>query len=405
MKKLFLIAFLFCAAKYAIAQNVGIGTTTPVAKLHVADSSVLFSGPTYLPATAGLPPVSGTGNRLMWYARKAAFRVGGTTGNAWDDTYIGKYSAALGLSNRAAGMYATSMGYANSSSGMASFSTGYSNTSGGYYSAAFGENVDATAYASLVIGRYNLQAGNYASWVDTDPLFVVGNGYTYEVSPGIGAIQRRNAFSIDKTGNTIINGKLNVNGNTMHTGQTLLNGYTTMFGGMENYGPTKLRDITVMTDTLLVTSNSPIQAFKTGGTTPMINLVPIGVVEFEVIYERTVLLDDCSSTYTNLAGSIIASRSSFCEPGVLFQDGKVGINLIFNTAQVAPYTKVIAVPSITFQGIGNSGNTQLSKTSSKITVDDVTQKPKFYTATFSANEIPSIGTFSVSGTVMFYGLK
>ena len=212
MKKLSTaIAALLLIAINSNAQNVGIGTTTPVTRLHVADSSVLFSGPTALPATAGLPPVSGIGNRMMWYSNKAAFRAGGTANTSWDDTYIGKYSTAFGLSNKAAGMYSTSMGWGNSSSGLASFSTGYSNTSVGTYSAAFGEQVDAQSYASLVIGRYNLQSGNSTSWINTDPLFVVGTGYTYEVSPGIGAIQRRNGFIIDKSGNTTINGKATIN--------------------------------------------------------------------------------------------------------------------------------------------------------------------------------------------------
>jgi hypothetical protein len=157
------------------AQNVGIGTTNPKARLHVADSSVLFSAPASLPGNAGLPPVSGAGNRMMWYANKAAFRAGGTVGTFWNEASVGNYSASFGLSNTASGMYAFSTGSSNISSGIASFTAGRSTSASATYSAALGEQTDATAYGSLVIGRYNLTAGSGTAWVDADPLFVVIN--------------------------------------------------------------------------------------------------------------------------------------------------------------------------------------------------------------------------------------
>ena len=39
------------------AQNVGIGTTAPAARLHVADSSVVFSASGGIPPTPGNPPL------------------------------------------------------------------------------------------------------------------------------------------------------------------------------------------------------------------------------------------------------------------------------------------------------------------------------------------------------------
>ena len=178
-----------------------------------------------------------------------------------------------------------------------------------------------------------------------------------------------------------------------------------MFGGMENYGPTRLRDKTTMTDTLLVTSNSPIQAFKTGGTTPMINLVPIGVVQFNATYSRNVLFDDCKSNFTNLAGNFITTSSSECNPGYTTSDGVVEILLNFNPDQVAPYFEIIAVPSISYDGTGSSGNVQFSSVESEVTKNFTTQKPVRYEARFKANSIPSLGSFTIAGTVMFYGLR
>ena len=223
MKKIIVYsAVLIGMAITAQAQNVGIGTTLPKARLHVADSSVLFSGPASLPGNAGQPPVSGAGNRLMWYANKAAFRAGGTTGTLWDEASVGNYSTAFGLANRASGLYTLSSGWANSSTGIGSFTSGHSTSATGNYSVALGEQTDATAYGSLVIGRYNLTAGSGTAWVDADPLFVVGNGYTYETTPGVVAIQRRNAFEIDKLGNTKIAGNSTVGGNFRVSGLSIL---------------------------------------------------------------------------------------------------------------------------------------------------------------------------------------
>ena len=76
MKPKFLIAALFFLTTLQ-AQNVGIGTSSPIARLHVADSNVLFTGPASIPVTTTYyPPASGAGSRIMWYPQKAAFRVG-----------------------------------------------------------------------------------------------------------------------------------------------------------------------------------------------------------------------------------------------------------------------------------------------------------------------------------------
>lgn len=73
MKKFTGMLMLF-ASLTANAQ-VGIGTTTPLARLHVTDSSVLFSVAGDIPTTPGNPPICGPGRRMMWYPDKSAFRV------------------------------------------------------------------------------------------------------------------------------------------------------------------------------------------------------------------------------------------------------------------------------------------------------------------------------------------
>ncbi len=92
-------------------QYVGIGTTTPVAKLQVVDSSVVFSAVGDVPASRHNVPVSGVGRRMMWYPDKAAFRAGYTDNNGWDSANIGLYSTALGYSNTASGNIRLRMGF------------------------------------------------------------------------------------------------------------------------------------------------------------------------------------------------------------------------------------------------------------------------------------------------------
>jgi hypothetical protein len=80
---------------YDNGQYVGIGTTSPLARLHVIDSSVLFSAAGDIPATIQNTPISKNGRRMMWYADKAAFRVGYTVYDEWDSVNIGKYSVGM----------------------------------------------------------------------------------------------------------------------------------------------------------------------------------------------------------------------------------------------------------------------------------------------------------------------
>lgn len=218
MKKNLLIVFVLIFSNIALAQNVGIGTNTPLARLHVADSGVLFTGPASLPATAGLPPVSGPGSRMMWYPRKAAFRAGLVTSTQWNESSVGQYSFAAGLSPRASGQYSTAFGSATSATGDGAFAWGSSTVASGAYATASGLSTSAPAYASTVIGRYNVIAGNTSQWVDTDPLFVVGNGYTQANDDGTATVIRRNALTLNKKGDMPLSGKGSFMGGLYATG-------------------------------------------------------------------------------------------------------------------------------------------------------------------------------------------
>ena len=209
------------------AQNVGIGTTTPKARLHVADSSVLFSGPSPLPAVAGLTPVIGAGTRMLWFPAKAAIRAGGVSGVEWNENNLGQYSTAFGRNTIASGQYSTSLGVGSNVTGNGGATAlGSNNVVSGNYATAVGQSLIAQSYGSLVIGRYNTITGSTNTWVDTDPLFVIGNGF---LTGGIGGgITRNDALRIQKNGNSSFNGNIYSSGNGTFEGGLRVDGTITI---------------------------------------------------------------------------------------------------------------------------------------------------------------------------------
>lgn len=164
MKKILssaVITFLFTNS-FAQTGNVGIGTTLPKARLHVIDSSVLFSANSTLPATPGNPPAIGAGRRMMWYADKAAFRTGYVSGINWDKNNIGNYSFAAGNDVMASGLQSVAFGYNSQALTAESFAIGNNAVSSGLGARAMGLNVNANGDQSTAIG-FNLTAsGIYA---------------------------------------------------------------------------------------------------------------------------------------------------------------------------------------------------------------------------------------------------
>ena len=158
MKK---ILFLHCCLLTTIilnAQNVGIGTTAPLARLHVADSSVLFSATIGIPVTPGLPPVQGQGRRMMWYPDKAAFRVGFVNNDQWDKDSIGNYSFASGHNTKATGIRSTAMGFQTTASGNVAFAIGQETIASGLNAIALGYRSSAEGNYSTAMG-YRTNAG------------------------------------------------------------------------------------------------------------------------------------------------------------------------------------------------------------------------------------------------------
>jgi hypothetical protein len=183
--------------------NTGIGTNAPTALLHTrgtgtGQGNVVFVGKEKY-SNPGPPPVSGAGTRMMWYPDKAAFRAGNVSGTSfWDQENIGIFSFAVGSDTKASGNYSSAWGMFAKAEGYCASAMGSFTTALGDYSTAMGYFSNAESYSSLVLGRYNIGGGNATAWVDTDPIFEIGNGW----QEGLEYRIPRNAFTVLKNGNT-----------------------------------------------------------------------------------------------------------------------------------------------------------------------------------------------------------
>ncbi len=165
----------------------------------------------------------GAGVRFLWSPGKVAFRAGVALGSEWDDSAsTGSYSVAFGYGPKASGTYASALNNTTSATGIGSSAFNYLTVASGDYSLAFGVgsniaagdyatvfgrlttangdqatalsvSTSATAFNSVVLGRYNKGGGNTTTWVSTDPLFEVGNGAT--------STTKADAFVVYKNGN------------------------------------------------------------------------------------------------------------------------------------------------------------------------------------------------------------
>ncbi len=136
-------------------------------------------------------------------------------GGVWS-VASGSHSIAIGEEAWATDWGAVSLGIWNYASGMGSFAVNEANTASGRYSAAFGLDTIASGRRAasfglvtraqgleqVVLGRYNVAQGSATTWVDTDDIFIIGNG--------TGPSDRSNAFSVQKNGNAEFAGTVRV---------------------------------------------------------------------------------------------------------------------------------------------------------------------------------------------------
>lgn len=119
---------------------------------------------------------------------------GGTTGLGASSSRE-DYAVAIGWNSDARGQASIALGPSDAF-GYNSFSTGWVTEARGNYSSTFGYRTNSYPYASMALGRYNVITGDSASWVNADPIFMIGNG--------VSNTNRSNAFMIQKNGQTAI---------------------------------------------------------------------------------------------------------------------------------------------------------------------------------------------------------
>ena len=165
MKSYLFFLLSLCTYKQVLSQNVGIGTAAPQARLHVVDSSVLFSATGSPVLNPGNPPLSGAGRRMMWYAGKAAFRVGYVSGSSWDKNNIGNNSFASGFNTIASGTASIAMGSSTIASGLSSVAMGAGTQASEEGAIAMGNSTIASGFTSTAIGYHTTASGNYSTAV------------------------------------------------------------------------------------------------------------------------------------------------------------------------------------------------------------------------------------------------
>lgn len=108
-------------------------------------------------------------------------------------TADGPRSIAIGVGSTASGNDALALG-GGLATGSRAVAIGDFATSEGTLTTAIGPGTRAKSRSSVVVGSYNVSyaSENPTSWVELDPLFVVGNGVDYAT--------RSNAFSVRKNG-------------------------------------------------------------------------------------------------------------------------------------------------------------------------------------------------------------
>jgi hypothetical protein len=169
-------------------------------------------------------------NRIVFDKSNAgAFRAGSSFNtNRFNQDQMGAGSVAFGVNNLASGTYAASTGSLNIVSGYAGYAhgerntvssshgvtTGSDNTITGSYASAHGRNLTSESLLQTTFGTFNTPvAGNASSFVDTDRLFVIGNG-----TADFEGVNASDALVILKNGNTTLNGTLTIDGDNQASG-------------------------------------------------------------------------------------------------------------------------------------------------------------------------------------------
>ncbi len=128
----------------------------------------------------------------------------GSTAMGNTTTASGDNSTSAGYHTSSSNFASTALGNTTEASGNGSTSMGFSTTASGNYSTAMGSFTISKAYSNLAIGRYNVGSGSSGSWINSEPIFEIGNGTATN--------NRNNALTVLKNGNVGIGKSSGING-------------------------------------------------------------------------------------------------------------------------------------------------------------------------------------------------
>lgn len=195
------------STSFGVAHAVGEGSTA--LGISTANGQYSIASGYYTDTEGDYSTALGFGTYVEGFASVAIGYYANTYGN---------YATAFGCSS-SGGTYSTSSGDNSYAGGYASIAMGdnanaqndgatafgYYTTASGSNSTALGGNTIAASKNSLVLGRFNIGGGNANTWVDTDPLFEIGNGSS--------ATNKANAVTVFKNGKVGIGTTAAITGN------------------------------------------------------------------------------------------------------------------------------------------------------------------------------------------------
>ncbi|WP_262908054.1 tail fiber domain-containing protein [Hymenobacter sp. 15J16-1T3B] len=144
-----------------------VGTYNNGAGLHVNDADAGFLVRTSLGFGDAAPPISGSGERLMWTSFYASLRAGGVDDTQWNAANMGFYSAAFGYNTIAKGNYTLAAGYGSRAISRYTTALGYNTAVGNIFGSdgaiAMGYNARAGEKAALAAGLDSRAIGTAAT--------------------------------------------------------------------------------------------------------------------------------------------------------------------------------------------------------------------------------------------------
>ncbi|WP_299440124.1 tail fiber domain-containing protein [uncultured Aquimarina sp.] len=169
----------------------------------------------------------------------------GSAGFGANNTASGWYSATFGVLNNSQGLYSLTAGDSNTASNTSTVAMGRSNTASGAYSVALGIGNTASGSRTVTLGNSltaesagqvslgylnTAAAGNANAYIETDRLFVIGNG-VFDINGPVNS----DALVMLKNGNTAFSGNVGVGTTTPETTYALnVNGDLNYTGNLTN---------------------------------------------------------------------------------------------------------------------------------------------------------------------------